>query len=130
MSDKLLSRYQLTVEKTTAGTTRLFLFDTWSGQLWLSSNLAEAKTPGDDTLRWVKLNIPRELSSDEIHDKKAALPKPAPLWKAERTAIIQALQETGGNKMEAAKRLGIGRQTLYNKMHDYKVQWRTSAPAP
>jgi DNA-binding NtrC family response regulator len=33
----------------------------------------------------------------------------------ERNAIIQTLKETGGNKLETAKRLGIGRQTLYNK---------------
>ena len=31
----------------------------------------------------------------------------------ERNAIIQMLKETGGNKLETAKRLGIGRQTLY-----------------
>ena len=34
----------------------------------------------------------------------------------ERNAIIQTLKETGGNKLETAKRLGIGRQTLYNKI--------------
>jgi DNA-binding NtrC family response regulator len=34
----------------------------------------------------------------------------------ERSAIIQMLRETGGNKLETAKRLGIGRQTLYNKI--------------
>jgi DNA-binding NtrC family response regulator len=34
----------------------------------------------------------------------------------ERNAIIQMLKETGGNKLETARRLGIGRQTLYNKI--------------
>jgi len=32
----------------------------------------------------------------------------------ERNAIVQTLKETNGNKLETAKRLGIGRQTLYN----------------
>lgn len=40
----------------------------------------------------------------------------------ERNAIIQALKETGGNKLKAAKRLGIGRQTLYNKLKSYQIE--------
>ncbi len=39
----------------------------------------------------------------------------------ERNAIIQMLKETGGNKLETAKRLGIGRQTLYNKLKQYNI---------
>jgi DNA-binding NtrC family response regulator len=39
----------------------------------------------------------------------------------ERNAIIQMLKETGGNKLETAKRLGIGRQTLYNKIKAYAI---------
>jgi DNA-binding NtrC family response regulator len=40
----------------------------------------------------------------------------------ERNAIIQMLKDTGGNKLEAAKRLGIGRQTLYNKIKAYGIE--------
>ena len=40
----------------------------------------------------------------------------------ERNAIVQMLKETGGNKLEAAKRLGIGRQTLYNKIKAYGIE--------
>lgn len=43
----------------------------------------------------------------------------------ERNHILQTLQETGGNKLETAKRLGIGRQTLYNRLKLY-----ASTPAP
>lgn len=39
----------------------------------------------------------------------------------ERNAIIQLLKETGGNKLETARRLGIGRQTLYNKIRAYGI---------
>jgi two-component system, NtrC family, response regulator HydG len=39
----------------------------------------------------------------------------------ERNAIMQMLKETGGNKLETAKRLGIGRQTLYNKIKAYGI---------
>jgi DNA-binding NtrC family response regulator len=40
----------------------------------------------------------------------------------ERNTIIQMLKETGGNKLETAKRLGIGRQTLYNKIKAYGIE--------
>jgi DNA-binding NtrC family response regulator len=39
----------------------------------------------------------------------------------ERNTIVQMLKETGGNKLETAKRLGIGRQTLYNKIKAYNI---------
>jgi DNA-binding NtrC family response regulator len=39
----------------------------------------------------------------------------------ERNAIVTMLKETNGNKLEAAKRLGIGRQTLYNKIKAYGI---------
>ena len=40
----------------------------------------------------------------------------------ERNAIVSMLKETGGNKLETAKRLGIGRQTLYNKITAYGIE--------
>jgi DNA-binding NtrC family response regulator len=40
----------------------------------------------------------------------------------ERNVIIQTLKETEGNKVEAAKRLGVGRQTLYNKIKAYGIE--------
>lgn len=40
----------------------------------------------------------------------------------ERNTIVQMLKETGGNKLEAARRLGIGRQTLYNKIKAYAIE--------
>jgi two-component system, NtrC family, response regulator HydG len=39
----------------------------------------------------------------------------------ERNTIVQLLRETGGNKLETARRLGIGRQTLYNKIKAYAI---------
>ena len=39
----------------------------------------------------------------------------------ERNKIIEVLRETNGNKLETARRLGIGRQTLYNKIKAYAI---------
>src|SRR5256714_4829982 len=56
-------------------------------------------------------------STDEPQDTNFTL-----LEGVERNAIIQMLKETGGNKLETAKRLGIGRQTLYNKIKAYGIE--------
>jgi two-component system response regulator HydG len=44
------------------------------------------------------------------------------LENVERNAIVQTLKATEGNKVEAAKRLGVGRQTLYNKIKAYGIE--------
>lgn len=42
-----------------------------------------------------------------------------PLAEMERQAILQALLQVGGDKSEAARRLGIGKSTLYRKLKRY-----------
>lgn len=37
----------------------------------------------------------------------------------ERERILRALKQAGGNKKLAARLLGIGRTTLYNKLDEY-----------
>jgi transcriptional regulator with PAS, ATPase and Fis domain len=39
----------------------------------------------------------------------------------ERNKIVELLKETGGQKAQTAKRLGIGRQTLYNRIKAYRI---------
>jgi len=45
-----------------------------------------------------------------------ALPEAVTLAEAERILVRHALDATGGNKKEAARRLGIGLATLYRKL--------------
>ncbi len=45
--------------------------------------------------------------------------QPSSLFEAEKQLILQTLAETDGNKSEAARRLGITRKTLQNKIHKY-----------
>jgi len=39
----------------------------------------------------------------------------------ERRLILEGLRATGGNRKETARRLGINRTTLYNKMREHKI---------
>ena len=41
---------------------------------------------------------------------------------AEKRAILDALEKTGGNVTKAAKSLGISRATLQNKMKQYRLR--------
>ncbi len=45
-----------------------------------------------------------------------------PLEELERRAIFRALRETGGDKVAAARLLGIGKTTLYRKLKQYESQ--------
>jgi two-component system, NtrC family, response regulator HydG len=45
-----------------------------------------------------------------------------PLSELERQAILRTLEATGGNKSEAARRLGITRKTLHQKLKHYNGQ--------
>ncbi|MFJ4657903.1 sigma-54-dependent Fis family transcriptional regulator [Nocardia sp. NPDC088792] len=45
-----------------------------------------------------------------------------PIEAAERTAIVRALVQTGGNRREAARHLGIARSSLYRKIQAYGIR--------
>jgi len=51
--------------------------------------------------------------------KSGAEIEPGSLFDVEKQAILKTLEETGGNKSEAARRLGITRKTLLNKLNRY-----------
>ncbi|KAB2889662.1 MAG: sigma-54-dependent Fis family transcriptional regulator [Desulfobulbaceae bacterium] len=61
------------------------------------------------------------LTIQKIRDEQeaAASARPQSLSDVEKEMIFQTLDETGGNKSEAARRLGITRKTLQNKLHKY-----------
>ncbi|NNG07997.1 MAG: two-component system response regulator, partial [Desulfobacteraceae bacterium] len=52
---------------------------------------------------------------------KEAIPGDLPLEEVEKASILRTLELTGGNKSEAARRLGITRRTLHKKLKKYGV---------
>jgi two-component system, NtrC family, response regulator HydG len=98
---------------------RLTSFD-WPGNIRQLQNevqravlLCEGEEIGSADLSITKIKV----TGDDAPDTNFTL-----LEGVERNAIIQMLKETGGNKLETAKRLGIGRQTLYNKIKAYGIE--------
>ncbi len=67
-----------------------------------------------DTLR--RLNLPDSRSSGPSNLVGR------PLGEVERYYIEQTLEMTGGNREDAARKLGIGERTLYRDMQSWKVQ--------
>jgi two-component system response regulator HydG len=47
------------------------------------------------------------------------VPTITPLDDLEKQAILNAIQVLNGDKLEAARRLGIGKTTLYRKLKEY-----------
>jgi transcriptional regulator of acetoin/glycerol metabolism len=66
-----------------------------------------------------------DLPSNLKYDMPAPLPDKdefLPLEELERRAILRALRESGGDKLRAARLLGIGKTTLYRKLKQYDSQ--------
>ncbi|MCL2341053.1 MAG: sigma-54 dependent transcriptional regulator [Proteobacteria bacterium] len=59
--------------------------------------------------RWAGINPAKEVE------------EPSTLKEAEKVLILKTLEETGGNRSEAARRLRITRKTLLNKLKSYHI---------
>jgi DNA-binding NtrC family response regulator len=124
LANSFLKRFAAQANRVIRGYTpsaveRLTSFD-WPGnvrQLQNEVQRAVLLSEGDQ-VDGADLSISKaKTTGDESPDTNFTL-----LEGVERNAIIQMLKETGGNKLETAKRLGIGRQTLYNKIKAYGIE--------
>jgi len=102
---------------------RLMLNYEWPGNVRELENCLEracALTTGA-TIRIE--NLPTALQN--FHAKEPMVPVPvesngiAPLAELEKQAILHAITKLHGDKLEAAKQLGIGKTTLYRKLKEY-----------
>jgi len=67
-------------------------------------------------------DLPSNVQNDPGSEPLVADDKTVPLDEMERRAILQALQETYGDKLAAARALRIGKTTLYRKLKQYQLQ--------
>lgn len=97
---------------------RLMAWD-WPGNVRELENVIErAIALGSDPILHVA-----DLPSNLRHSSGERLPRNdevLPLEELERRAILGALREAGGDKLIAARLLGIGKTTLYRKLKQYE----------
>jgi two-component system response regulator HydG len=69
-------------------------------------------------------DFPLSVSEAEVQKSELVgegLPADLPLEEVEKVTILNTLESAGGNKSEAARRLGITRRTLHKKLKKYGV---------
>jgi two-component system response regulator HydG len=66
--------------------------------------------------------IPESAPSEEKLPEKEGIAADLPLEEVEKTTILKALEASGGNKSETARKLGITRKTLLAKLRKYGVE--------
>ena len=97
----------------------------WPGNVRELENCMERSvTPGAGPLIEIE-----DLPSNVINGNGALferLPEICSLRELERRAILQTLETVRGDKLEAARRLGIGKTTLYRKLKEYETNQQAS----
>ncbi len=106
------------------GALKMLLAYRWPGNIRELRNAIETSalvSAGDQVQ---EEDLPPEIPAGALPPSSLGpipLPPPRPLEEIERDAILAALKETGGNKKEAAKILGIGIATLHRKVKTYGI---------
>jgi DNA-binding NtrC family response regulator len=108
-------------------TLRLLTAMAWPGNVRELENMIERlaifSTTGEITMEDVESERIRSAPATSNHE-----PVPTTLRDMERQHIVRVLRETGGNKSQAAKRLGIERKTLHQKVLRLGIEIRSEKP--
>jgi transcriptional regulator with PAS, ATPase and Fis domain len=106
---------------------QLLAYD-WPGNVRELENAIECAVAlsSDSVLRVDDLaSVPNGTSTHGLPDSDELVP----LEETVRRAVLQALRETGGDKIAAARLLGIGKTTLYRKLKEYDCDLAARAAA-
>jgi DNA-binding NtrC family response regulator len=73
---------------------------------------------------WIEIfHLPPYLRNPSIEPStKIVLPLGITAAEAERELIMKTLEQTGHNKAEAARQLGLDVKTIRNKLKSYKIE--------
>jgi two-component system response regulator HydG len=99
---------------------RIMAYD-WPGNIRELENAVErAVALGSGPILHVG-DLPSNLQYTSSAEKLSDTDELVPLDALERRAIFRALRETSGDKLAAARLLGIGKTTLYRKLKQYEA---------
>ncbi|MFZ5826774.1 MAG: sigma 54-interacting transcriptional regulator [Bacillota bacterium] len=115
----LCERYEVAQKRLSMDAMDLLRSYSWPGNVRELKNAVEHAfvfTPGETIY---PANLPAELlQSSKQPGDPAAMQAPGV---SEPESIVRALQQTNGNKVKAARLLGISRAGLYNKLKQYGI---------
>ena len=72
----------------------------------------------------------KDLPSAVLFPTQSADGEVLSLRDVERQAIMQALEATGGERQQAARKLGIGKTTIYRKLKEFGLEDFLNSPKP
>lgn len=101
---------------------RLMSYD-WPGNVRELENVIERAVALGSGPIIHTVDLPSNLQTTPA-PSQTALPREGivPLRELEKRAILRAVQELGGDKLLAARLLGIGKTTLYRKLKEYELE--------
>ncbi|WP_347491322.1 sigma 54-interacting transcriptional regulator [Desulfoscipio sp. XC116] len=103
--------------------TDIFIGYHWPGNVREMENIIERAFNLVDGKIIELTHLPHYLLKEKATCRQSLAEKalPALLENVEREALLEALDKTGGNKLQAAKLLGISRAWLYKKIKQYQI---------
>jgi len=118
-------RYKKNVTELAPSVLQMFQESPWKGNIRELENVIERAvllTEGNImSLNYLCTNTAPFMEEDNQPGKTSISLRKA-VKKAESKTIVQALEIANGNRSKAAKLLGIGRRTLYDKMDTYNIE--------
>jgi transcriptional regulator with GAF, ATPase, and Fis domain len=102
---------------------RLLLDYSWPGNVRELENSIEHAAVLAKGRRIEPAHLPAVLHKAHVTSFR---PKPPTLYEQEASLLQEAMEECGWNKKEAARRLGISRSTLYEKLRKYGIAHPTA----
>ena len=73
--------------------------------------------------------VPKRATATVPGSTFGSQPLDAVRERAERDHILSVLQQTKGNKVQAARVLGVSRKTLWKKLKHLGVSWPSGSPS-
>lgn len=127
-------RYGRDVRGISPAATHLLIRHRWAGNVRELENVMERAVLVCKTDELVPRDLPEAVRERLEPAAELTIPPHVTLVEIEKMAIVQTLERTNWNKLEAAQILGLYRPTLYSKMKKYDIknrrgEQRTGGPA-
>jgi len=126
LTDTFIHKMSLKTEKTITGIAKealdVFMHHNWPGNIRELINVIEYAfvlcPQGEISIS----HLPAQLLGHHPMHAQTSTPRPRSPAANGRQELIQALQAAGGNKSEAARRLGVSRVTLWKRIKKFGIQ--------